>query len=128
MKKKDLSGRKVMIVDDDDMIIGALKHDLMRQGYQVFTAGNGLQALEIARKEKLDLIITDVFMPDFSGLDLLSLLKQFYLSNIPVIVISSLHKKDIIMSSIGLGADDFIEKPIDFDELNLRIQKHLGGD
>jgi DNA-binding response OmpR family regulator len=117
---------KILIVDDDEMVLEALRHNLLSQGYEVSSATNGLHALEIARNEKLDLIITDVLMPDFSGLDLLSLLKQFYLLKIPVIIISSLQKKELMLSSIGLGADDFIQKPINFIELERRIKKHLG--
>jgi DNA-binding response OmpR family regulator len=116
---------KIMIVDDDEMMLQALKHYLTGQGYDVIAVCDGLQALQIARAGDLDLIITDVLMPDFSGLDLLSTLKQFYLLKIPIIVISSDHKKDLILSSVGLGADDFIAKPINFKELNLRIKKHL---
>jgi DNA-binding response OmpR family regulator len=52
--------------------------------------------------------------------------KQFYLLKIPVIIISSLQKKELMLSSIGLGADDFIQKPINFIELERRIKKHLG--
>ena len=74
-------------------------------------------------KQELDLIISDILMPNLSGLSLLSLLKQFYFNKIPVILISALDQSPVILSSLGLGADDFIAKPINFQELLLRVKK-----
>jgi DNA-binding response OmpR family regulator len=109
---------KILAVDDDKMILETLKHKLGEKGHEVLTAENGLKALDIAGRINLDLIILDVIMPDFSGLSLLSMLKQFYLFKLPVIIISSLNKSEIIASSVDLGAADFLMKPINFDELD----------
>ncbi|MBA3706293.1 MAG: response regulator transcription factor [Bacteroidetes bacterium] len=116
---------KILVVDDDKMILEAISHHLSAEGYEVITATNGLQALEMAQNKKLDLIISDIMMPDLSGLSLLSMLKQFYFNKIPVIIISSLDKSDIILSSLGLGADDFMAKPINFKELSIRVKKYV---
>lgn len=116
---------KILVVDDDKMILEAIAHHLGSEGYEVITATNGLQALEMAQNKKLDLIISDIMMPDLSGLSLLSMLKQFYFNKIPVIIISSLDKSDIILSSLGLGADDFMAKPINFRELSIRVKKYM---
>jgi DNA-binding response OmpR family regulator len=115
---------KILVVDDDKMILEAISHYLSSEGYEVITATNGLQALELAQKEKLDLIISDIMMPDLSGLSMLSMLKQFYFNKIPVIIISALDKSDVILSSLGLGADDFMAKPINFKELLIRVKKY----
>jgi len=115
---------KILVVDDDKMILEAITHYLSSEGYEVITATNGLQALEMAQSKKLDLIISDIMMPDLSGLSMLSMLKQFYFNKIPVIIISSLDKSDVILSSLGLGADDFMAKPIDFKELLIRVKKY----
>jgi DNA-binding response OmpR family regulator len=115
---------KILIVDDDVMVLESLKHNLSHQGYDCITASDGVQALSMARVYGPDLIISDVMMPGFSGLDLLSMLKQFYLSNVPVIIISSHDKSDIIRSSMGLGAAYFVPKPIDFKELNGIVKQY----
>lgn len=113
---------KILIADDDKMILEAVAHNLEGNGYEVLRADDGFQVLDIIEKEKVDLIISDVMMPNISGLGLLNLLRQFYLSRIPVIMISSLDKADIIFHSLGLGAVEFLSKPIDFDKL-LRLVK-----
>ena len=62
-------------------------------------------------------------MPNMSGLSLLSLLKKFYFDKVPVILISSLDKGDVVLSAMKLGAHDFIVKPFNIDELSLRVKK-----
>ena len=116
---------KILVVDDDKMILEAITHYLSSEGHEVITASNGLQALEMAQSKRLDLIISDIMMPDLSGLSMLSMLKQFYFNKIPVIIISSLDKSDVILSSLGLGADDFMAKPINFKELSIRVKKYM---
>lgn len=115
---------KILIVDDDKMQLEAISFSLKGDGYDVIQAEDGFEALEVINNEKIDLIISDLMMPNISGLGLLSLLKQFYFNNIPVIIISSLDKADIVLHSIGLGAVDFICKPIDFKELTKRVKKY----
>ena len=114
---------KVLVVEDDKLMLQAISYSLKADGYEVAQAEDGLRALEIIQREKIDLIVSDIMMPGFSGLGLLNLLKQFYFDRIPVIIISSLDKADIILCSLGLGAENFISKPIDFDELSLRVKK-----
>lgn len=116
---------KILVVDDDKMILEAISHNLSSEGYEVCTAENGLEALEVINKQKIGLIISDIMMPNLSGLSLLSMLKQFYFNRIPVIIISSLNKSNIVLSSLGLGADDFITKPINFKDLAARVKKYL---
>jgi DNA-binding response OmpR family regulator len=115
---------KILIVDDDKIILQTIAHSLKNSGYEVETVENGFAALNVLEKQKIDLIISDVMMPDISGLGLLSLLKQFYYNRIPVIIISSLDKTDIILHSMGLGAIDFVAKPIDFKELLSLVKKY----
>ncbi len=115
---------KILIVDDDKLQLKAISHTLQLDGYETVLAENGFEALDVINKDKIDLIISDVMMPNISGLGLLSLLKQFYFNKIPVIIISSLDKADVVLHSIGLGAVDFVSKPIDFRELLARIKKY----
>jgi len=114
---------KILIVDDDKLTLEAVSHYLKNQGYETVITENGFLALDIIQKQKIDLVITDIMMPDISGLSLLNLLKQFYFNNIPVILISSLDQGDLILRSLGLGATDFLTKPLDYIKLLLLVKK-----
>lgn len=114
---------KILIVDDDKLILESLSHYLKNEGYETEVAENGFLALDIIQKQKIDLIIADIMMPDISGLSLLNLLKQFYFNSKPVIFISSLDQGDLILRSLGLGAIDFLTKPIDYIKLSLLVDK-----
>ena len=116
---------RILVVDDDIMILEAISHNLRYEGFTVITANDGMKALDIIEKQELDLIISDIMMPNLSGLSLLTLLKQFYYNKIPVILISALDQSPVILSSLGLGANDFIVKPINFEELMLRVKKFV---
>ena len=118
---------KILVVDDDKLILEAVSFNLKNEGYDVVNAEDGFQVLDIIEKEKIDLIISDVMMPNISGLGLLNLLKQFYFNKIPVIIISSLDKTEIIIQTLGMGAVDFIAKPIDYKKLLRTVKKHENG-
>lgn len=114
---------KILIVDDDKLILEAISHFLRTEGHEATVAEDSFQALDIIQKQKIDLVITDIMMPNISGLALLNLLKQFYFNNIPVILISSLDQGELVLRSLDLGATDFLTKPIDFKKLSLLINK-----
>lgn len=116
---------KILVVDDDKLMLESISHYLGAEGYETSIAEDGFQALDTIQKQKIDLIISDIMMPNISGLALLNLLKQFYFNSIPVILISSLDKKAFILRSLGLGAIDFITKPIDFKNLSQLVRKYL---
>lgn len=113
--------KKILVVEDDKTLLEAIAFKLTNEGYEVQTAEDGWQALNVLERNKIDLIISDIMMPNISGLSLLSVLNEFSMDRIPVIVVSALDKADVIMSAMGLGAQDFIIKPINFDELCTRI-------
>lgn len=108
---------KILIVDDDELTLKVIDQTLSLEGYQTFQAKDASKALNILESEKINLIISDIMMPNVSGLGLLSLLKNFYFDKIPVILISSLNKDEIIDNSLGMGASYFLAKPIDSKEL-----------
>jgi DNA-binding response OmpR family regulator len=109
--------KRILVIDDDKMLQRAIAFKLKANNYEVITADDVYSALELIDKHKIDGVISDIMMPDISGLSLLSLLKQFYFNRIPVIVISSLGKEQAGATAMDLGAYSFMEKPIDFDEL-----------
>lgn len=114
-------GEKILIVEDDKMFLEALKFKLENEGYKVEEAVNAWEALSFIERNKIDLIISDIIMPNMSGLSLLNVLNEFYQNKIPVIMMSSLNQNNIMMSAIGLGARDFMVKPVDFNELCKKI-------
>ncbi len=116
---------RILVVDDDKLLLMAIAQRLTSDGFSVTTVENGFEALMAIETLKYDLVITDIMMPEISGLSMLSMLKKFYFNNVPVIVISSLNKADVILNTMELGAVDFLVKPINFDDLIKLVRKHL---
>jgi DNA-binding response OmpR family regulator len=115
---------RILIADDDKVLVEAIAFTLQNDGFEVITADDGFEALDVIQKqEPLDLIISDIMMPNMTGLGLLSLLKKFYFDTVPVILMSTLDKKEVILSAMKLGAHDFILKPFTMEELSLRVQR-----
>jgi len=117
--------KRILVIDDDKMLQKAIAFKLKANNYDVVTADDVYSALEIIDKHKIDGVISDIMMPDISGLSLLSLLKQFYFNRIPVIIISSLGKEQAGATAMDLGAYSFLEKPLDFDELTRLVGQML---
>jgi two-component system OmpR family response regulator len=112
--------RQILIVEDNRMLLELMKSKLEGQGYHVKKAENGLEALNVVEKNKIDLIISDIMMPNISGLSLLGVLNDSP-NRIPVILMSSNEQKNVIDSAKKLGASDYIIKPINFEELCKKI-------
>lgn len=116
---------KILIVDDDEITLKAISHSLIEEGYLVSEAEDVSKALTVLENEKIDLVVSDIMMPNVSGLGLLSVLKNFYFDKIPVILISSLDKGDTVANSLGLSASNFLVKPIDLNELSHCVKNIL---
>ena len=122
MKK---AGRKILVVDDQPEMVGYLKEILDSQ-YRVFAARSGKSALEIAQKEKPDLILLDIIMPEMDGYEVCDELKKMQeTSNIPVIFLTALNGSDEEEKGLTCGAVDYISKPISPGIVNLRVRNHL---
>jgi DNA-binding response OmpR family regulator len=115
---------KVLVIEDDLLMLEAIGYRLKKDGHQVLMAEDSFKALNIIEHEDINVIISDIMMPDMSGLELLSLLKRFYLSKVPVILISALFKSIIRTTAIALGAKELLVKPIDFDKLSFYVKKY----
>ena len=115
---------KILLIDDDKLIIELIKSKLENEGYEVLTAYDGAEAFEFIDQQP-DLIITDILMPHLSGLELLRILKNKMFSEIPVIVISQLEGDDTIYEALETGAVDFMGKPINTKELLIRVKMIL---
>ncbi len=116
---------KVLIVEDDTMTRKALEHRMKLDGYEVTTASDGMQGLEYLKKNKFDVLLTDLHMPNFSGLDLIKQLRNDLKMNIPVVMVTRVGLEETVLSAFELGADDYITKPFSPDELSIRVKKAI---
>ena len=114
---------KILVIDDDQMMLAAISKKLEEKKYEVSTTTDAVEALKIMSDEQIDLVISDVIMPCISGLTFLSMLKNFYYSKVPLILISSYNQENLILKAHSLGATYFIAKPIDYDHLILKIEE-----
>ena len=112
---------KILIVDDTTMLM-ALSLKLKSKGHDVLTAQNALEAIKAVESNLVQLVISDLLMPGVSGYELITLLKQFYLRSVPMIIISSLDGYKMAKTALDVGAIDYIQKPIDFKLLYKKIQ------
>jgi DNA-binding response OmpR family regulator len=116
----------ILVVDDQPINVQLLKRKLEREGIRVVTAYNGLEALDLVAREKPDLILLDVMMPDMDGIEVCQRLQASEETrSIPVIFITARTSKEGKIEGLGVGAVDYITKPIDLDETYARVQTHL---
>ena len=116
---------KILLVDDDIMSLKVTIQILERNGYLVWFALNGNDALELLEEEKFDLVILDLFMPEMGGMDLLDTLRRTKQFHIPIIVLSRTHASEIVQEAFDKGANDFISKPFDPENFLGVIKKYL---
>jgi two-component system OmpR family response regulator len=114
---------KILLVDDDRSLLDVLRYNLEKENYDVFTATDGGQALEMARAEKPDLIVLDVMLPVLSGLEVCRILRQEM--NVPILMLSARVEEVDRVVGLELGADDYITKPFGVSELMARIRATL---
>ncbi len=115
--------KKILIVDDEQIIRNVLKRKLEQStSYEVFTADDGVPALEIFKSQPVDLVISDLIMNQMNGIELLRNLKA-HDPRVPVIIITGYGTLDDAIEAIKLGAEDFIKKPFDINEVIVTIDK-----
>ena len=114
---------KILICEDEEIMLTALEFRLKKQGYEVIRAEDGQVAIDKIQTEDPDLIIADIMMPHVSGLELITFVRQDQQKDTPVIVISALELDEVVLEASRLGANDFISKPFKPIELILRIKR-----
>jgi len=119
----DQEGR-ILVVDDEPLIVKLLKHNLEKSGYEVLVAGNGREGLEVLEKEVVDVVLLDIMMPEMDGMEALRRIKA---SERPVLVIMLTAKAtiDTAVSCMKEGAHDFLSKPFDVDRLQITIRNAI---
>lgn len=117
------NGKKILIVEDDDLMIVILQFILKKEGYEISVAKDGLNAIERIPEIVPDMVITDIMIPFRSGLEVISYVKTNY-KNIPIIVVSSLGEEEsTVVEAFKLGADDFVPKPFNPNEVVARVKR-----
>ena len=113
----------ILVVDDDQAIVNAIAILLEREGYQVLRAYDGRQALEMVAEEQVDLLIIDVMMPRMDGLSAVLRIREK--RNLPIIVLSAKSENTDKILGLSMGADDYVTKPYNPEELVARVNSQL---
>src|ERR671937_18468 len=104
----------ILLVEDDPTLSETLRYNLDREGYSVISAGDGVQALELARRERPDLLILDVMLPRLDGFSVCRILRQE--SDVPILMLTARQDEVDRIAGLELGADDYISKPFSLGE------------
>ncbi len=114
---------RILVVDDELLLVKGICYNLRNEGYDVLTGSNGLDAVRIVRETKVDLVVLDVMMPEMDGLEACRSIRSF--SDVPIILLTA--KADDMDKLMGFehGADDYLTKPFNILELKARIRAWL---
>src|SRR4030042_5280696 len=113
-----MMANKILIVEDDPNLLETLKYNLKKESYEVVTAADGEQALEVARKEKPDLILLDIMLPKLSGFEVCRILRKEMTS--PILMLTAKADETDKIVGLEIGADDYVTKPFSMRELVAR--------
>lgn len=114
---------KILIVDDEKLLVKGMRFNLENEGYDVDTVYNGEDALELATKNKYDLIVLDLMLPKISGLEVCKRIREF--SKVPIIMVTAKGEDTDKLLGFEHGADDYLSKPFNVLELKARIRAIL---
>jgi len=117
--------KRLLLAEDDELLASLLNYRLEKSGYKVSLSNNGKEVKDQLGKEMPDLIISDIMMPYFSGLELIDYVRNELKSNTPIIIISSAGNEENVLNAFNLGANDFISKPVSPAELIVRVEREL---
>jgi len=116
---------KILIAEDEPVMLKAIQTRLVNDGYEVIVTTDGREALQVLETFQPDLIITDILMPYTSGLELIGVVKSNPFKKIPIIVLSAFGQETTVLEAFDLGADDFLTKPFNPAELTMRVKRLL---
>jgi CheY-like chemotaxis protein len=118
-------GARILVVDDEEIVIKSCLRILGGGDYQVEAARGGREALRKVEENPYDLIILDIMMPDMGGLEVLRRVKETH-PDVDVIIVTGLPQNGTVVEAKKLGASDYISKPFEPDELKLIVRRALG--
>lgn len=114
---------KILVVDDEDLLVKGIRFNLQNDGYEVITGSNGLEAVEAVQTQNPDLVILDVMMPEMDGLEACNKIREF--SNVPIILLTAKTDDMDVLMGFENGADDYLTKPFNILELKARVRALL---
>lgn len=114
----------LLLVEDDRNIQKLMTIWLKKEGFEVYTANNGIEAIDLLLKQKIHLLLADIMMPQMNGIELLEYMRQNNIS-VPIIMTTARENIEDKKTCFKLGADDYLVKPINREELSLRIRAVL---
>ena len=114
---------RILVVDDEPLYVRLLEINLVTEGYEVITATNGLEALDLISNQLPDLVLLDIMMPKLDGVTTCERIRQF--SNIPIIMVTAKGEEQERVKGLNVGADDYIVKPFSATEVLARVRAVL---
>ena len=118
-----MSGEKILVIEDEENILEAIKYSLIREGYEVYGATDGEKGLEMTQELKPDLVVLDVMLPRMDGFEVCRILRRDM--SMPVFMLSARAEEIDKVVGLEIGADDYITKPFSMRELVARIRNSL---
>lgn len=118
-----MTGRSVLVVEDEENLLEALKYNLEHEGYRVLTAEDGAAALETARSASPDIVVLDVMLPELDGLEVCRILRRE--TDMPILMLTAKGEEIDRVVGLELGADDYVTKPFSMRELMARVRAML---
>lgn len=119
----EMTSNKILIVEDDHNLLDTIKYNLRKEGYEVVTAVDGAEALDVARREKPDLIILDLMLPKVSGFEVCRILSKEMI--VPILMLTAKTEETDKIVGLEIGADDYMTKPFSLRELLARVRALL---
>ena len=120
-----MNEKRLLLAEDDEMLASLLTFRLEKDGYRVDVVHDGKAMKEYLSDSIPDIIVSDIMMPYFSGIELIDHLRNELHSDVPVIIISAAGNEQNVLTAFELGANDFISKPVSPSELLVRVGREL---
>jgi len=113
----------MLICDDDSISLRALEFQLKKDGFEILKTNNGREAQKIlVENDDIDVLVTDIYMPLMGGLELVTYVRKTLQRDIVIVIVSGIVLEDTILHAFELGADSYITKPFNLDELSRRVK------
>lgn len=116
-------GKKVLVVDDEKLIVKGIRYSLEQDGMEIFCAYDGEEALELVKEQEFDIILLDVMLPKLTGFEVCQQIREF--SNVPIIMLTAKGEDMDKILGLDYGADDYMTKPFNILEVKARIKAIL---
>lgn len=120
-----MNKKRLLLAEDDELLASLLSFRLKKGGYEVSLMKDGKQVKEYLQSNTTDIIISDIMMPYFSGIELIDFVRNELKSATPIIIMSSAGNEKNVLNAFDLGANDFIAKPVSPSELLVRVEREL---